>query len=105
MYGKASSSTSALAINSCICASERADMGNPWKVKNVLENIPRQILVLDDAAQLVADVAGVDHYLVAAHFRRIERQRFQQAFHDGVQAPGADVLGVLVHLGGDGRDL
>ena len=40
-----------------------------------------------------------------AHLGRVERRLVEQPLQHGVQAAGADVLGALVHLGGDARDL
>ncbi|CAM5192457.1 hypothetical protein CDEF62S_03510 [Castellaniella defragrans] len=39
---------------------------------------------------------GVDHDGLGTGAGRFERQVFQQLFHDGVESPGADVLGGLV---------
>ena len=73
--------------------------------KVTLQHVTRQILVLDRLGEDPLDVCGVDGDLLAAHVAGVERQLVEQALEDRVQAPRADVLGLLVHDRGEARHL
>ncbi len=68
------------------------------------KDIPAQILVFDDFAELFADIGGIEFDGFLFEIGAIERDVFKELFHDGVQATGADVFGVLVDLRGDFGD-
>src|ERR1044071_8278194 len=61
------------------------------------EDIPRQVLVLGQIAEMLVDVADIDLDGRPAVFRGIERHPLQQALHHRVHASRADVLGLLAH--------
>src|SRR2546426_8563249 len=73
--------------------------------KDPSQDEARQVLVLEDLLEPLADVCSVDQYLPATHLGRVERDLVEQALHHRVEAPCTDVLGPLVHLGRDARDL
>src|SRR5437660_12560980 len=68
------------------------------------EYVARQILVLRELAQPGIDVSGVDRHRSRAALAGVKGNFLEQLFQHGVQAPGADVLGLFVHLEGDLRD-
>src|SRR5947209_6406949 len=69
-----------------------------------LQDVAAQILVLDDIRELLADVSGVNLHVLFLQVRRFERDFVEHFLEDGVQTPGADVFGLLVHAGGEARD-
>src|SRR5438309_11945228 len=68
------------------------------------ENVARQVLVLRELAQPGVDVSSIDRHRSRAALAGVKGNFLEQLFQHGVQAPGADVLGLLVHLEGDLRD-
>src|SRR6267378_328101 len=62
------------------------------------ENVPRQVFVFHQFAEIALDVLAIDEDMAAVPVRGIERHGFQQPLHDGVQAPRPDVLGALIDL-------
>src|SRR5690348_9877365 len=66
-----------------------------------LQNVARQILVLDQCRQMAVDVTRVDRILFPILVRRLEGNRIKQTLEHRMQAPRADVLGALVHLESD----
>src|SRR5262245_24647673 len=69
-----------------------------------LEDIAREILVLEHLGQPRVHVLGIDRQLLADQVRRLERHLFQELLHHRVQPARPDVLGPLVDGGGDLRD-
>src|ERR1700677_1246031 len=65
-----------------------------------LKNVPGQILVADQFAEIVLDIAAIDDDPRAAPVGGVEGHRLEQPLHDGVQPSRADVLGLLVDLEG-----
>ncbi len=51
---------------------------------NLLKNVSAEILVLDDIRQPVADVGGVNLYVLLLEIGPFEGDFVQQFFHDGV---------------------
>ena len=70
-----------------------------------LENISAQILILDDIGELLADVVSIHSNRLFLQIRPFERHFLQQLFHNGMQPPGADVLGAFIDLRGEARHL
>src|SRR5438105_14835541 len=68
------------------------------------EYVAREVFVLPELAQPGVDVSGVDRHRSRAALAGVEGNFLEQLFQHGVQAPGADVLGLLVHLERDLRD-
>src|SRR6266481_1688919 len=93
MYGSASSSTSARWTMAFV------------SVFMSLKDVTREILILEDGGQVSAHVVGVDCDFLAAHLRRGEGDLLEQLLHHRVEPPRPDVLGALVHRGGDLRHL
>ena len=72
-----------------------------------LENILRQVGILRQPGKPVMDIGLVDGHHLAFAILGLEAQLFQQLFHHGLQAAGADILDAFVHLlgnAGDGAD-
>src|SRR5207244_7847429 len=67
------------------------DQGSPAS-----QNVAAEVLVLNDLGQLLLDVSGVDAHGLLLEIRSFERDLIQKLFHDGMQAPRADILGLLV---------
>src|SRR5690606_17446130 len=69
------------------------------------EDVTRQVFVLRQFTEAVVDVGRVDvdrlAILLAGQTTGAEGDFLAQAFEQGVQAPGTDVLGLLVDLPGD----
>jgi len=63
---------------------------------SVSENVPAQVLVLDDLGQLLPHIIAVDLHRLLPQVRPFEREIFEKLLHDGVQAARSDVLSVLV---------
>ena len=57
-----------------------------------LQNIPAEVLILDDVGQLLAHVGDVDFHVLLLQIRPVERNVFEQLLQNGVQAARADVL-------------
>src|SRR5438552_835089 len=76
--------------------------GNAWN--RSLENVARQILVLSELGEPLVHVRSIDRHLARAAAPGLEGNLLQQLFEHGVEPPGADVLGLLVHLVGDLRE-
>src|SRR2546422_6990134 len=70
-----------------------------------LQNVPAQIIVLDDVLQAVSHGLGVDRQLPLGQLRRLEGDLFQQPLHDREEPACADVLRALVDLHSGRRDL
>src|SRR3979490_1280653 len=68
------------------------------------ENVAGQVLILGEFAEPGVDVRSVDRHRSRAALAGVEGDFLEQLFQHGVKAPGADVLGLLVHLEGDLRD-
>src|SRR6267142_1065388 len=60
------------------------------------EHVAREILALRELFQLGIDESGVDSDAFLAVPARIERDLLEQPLHHGMQAPRANVLGLLV---------
>jgi hypothetical protein len=65
-----------------------------------LKNVPRQVLIFRQFAEILLDILPIDAYMGAAAIGGIEGNGFQKPFHDGVQASRADIFGALIHLEG-----
>src|SRR5437867_3355698 len=94
MYGSASSSTSARCTIAFVSVSTRPPR---------LENVPREVLVLENGSEVGADIVGVDGHPLVAHVRRAEGHFFEQLLHHRVEPPRPDVLSPLVDRGSDIR--
>src|SRR4029453_11960479 len=70
-----------------------------------LQDEARQVLILENRRQPLAYHRRVHDDLLAAELRRVERHLVEQPLQHRVQPARADVLGALVHLGGDASDL
>jgi hypothetical protein len=70
-----------------------------------LQHIPAQVAVFDDIGELLLHVAGVNGYLLLADFRRFEGEFFKQPFHHRIEPARTDILGTLIDLLGQSRDL
>src|SRR5437879_1577324 len=66
------------------------------KWEKALQNVPAQILILNNISQHLADIFGVDGDLLALSFRGGEADLIEYAFHNCVQPPRAYVLGAFV---------
>lgn len=65
-----------------------------------------EVFVFDDAFEFVFDVLGVDDDGFLFEGGGLETEVIQEAFHDGVESSGADILGGLIELvGGVGHFL
>src|SRR4051812_20008450 len=64
------------------------------------EDVPAQVLILRESLQPLADELVVDDDSLLATVRRVEADVLEDAFQDGVQPAGADVLGRAVDLEG-----
>src|SRR6185503_1859701 len=60
------------------------------------QNVPGQVLVLDDLGEHPDDVGLVDPHGLVGEIGTFEGDLVEQLLEHGVQAAGADVLGVLV---------
>src|SRR5216110_1391530 len=69
-----------------------------------LQDVAAQILVLDDVRKLLGNVGGVNLHVFLLEVGRFERDFVQNFFEDGVEAPSANVFGLLVHVGGKAGD-
>src|SRR2546426_1653763 len=72
--------------------------------KRPSKNVARQVLVLRQLAEPSVDVRSVERHRSRAALAGVEGNLLEQLFQHGVKPPGADVLGLLVHLEGDLRD-
>src|SRR6185369_16156420 len=68
-----------------------------WRLQNVL----RQVVVLDDPGEPFVHVGGIDRDRAAIEPGGAERDLVQQPLHDRVQPPCADVLLFFVDRVGD----
>jgi len=66
------------------------------------QNVPRQVLVLDDFRQHFRHVRVVDRDGLLEEIGSLERDLVEQLLHHRVQSARADVLGPFVH---DGREV
>src|SRR4051812_36534470 len=62
-----------------------------------LKDVAAQVLVLDQCAQVVVDVAGIDQVVLAVLVGRFVGNRVEQPLEHGVQASRADIFGALVY--------
>src|SRR5262249_42908537 len=69
-----------------------------------LEDIPREILVLEHLGQPCVHICRIDSQLLAPQLGSLERHVFQELLHHRIQTARPDVLGPLVDGGGDLRD-
>src|SRR5882724_7601296 len=69
-----------------------------WGIFQDLKNVPRQVFVFHQFAEIALDVLAVDEDMGTVPVGGIEGHGLQQPLHDGVQAPRADVLGALIDL-------
>src|SRR4029450_5516125 len=65
-----------------------------------LENVPREVLILEDGSEACTHVVGVDGHRLAAHIGRSEGHLFEQLLHHRIEPPCSDVLRPLI---GGGR--
>src|SRR5271155_1654271 len=63
---------------------------------HALKDVLREVVILSDSSEAVVDVLGVNRNCMAFQLRRVERYLIEQPFHDGVKAPRADILLLLV---------
>src|SRR6476469_1244218 len=68
------------------------------------EDIARQIFVLQDRREPLADVARIDGDFPAMHLGRRKRDLVQQALENSMQPARADIFRALVDVGRDQRD-
>src|SRR5438093_110933 len=68
------------------------------------ENVPTQILVLDDIGQHFLNVGRVDADGFLFEIRAFERNLVEKLFHDRVEAPRPDVLRAFVDGGSEASD-
>src|SRR5271156_6309029 len=69
-----------------------------------LQNIAREILVLDDLVEAPMNVRGIDHQLAIGQLGRVERQLFEQPLEDSMQSARANIFRARVALGRDLRE-
>ena len=69
-----------------------------------LQDVAAQILVLDDVRKLLGNVGGVNLHVFLLEVGRFERDFVQNFFEDGVEAAGADVFCLLIHVSGKAGD-
>src|SRR4051812_31931651 len=62
------------------------------------KNVAREVLVLDERAEMAVDVRGIDAVVLAALIGRRERNLVEETLQHRVQPPRADVFGALVDL-------
>ena len=55
-----------------------------------------QVFILSHFVEPLGDIGGVDDDAAGFHVGRLETELFEQAFHDRVETPRADVLRRLV---------
>ena len=72
---------------------------------HISQNIPAQVLVLDDLGELFADVHGVHLDGLLLEVGTVEGNILQQFFENGVETARADVLGGFIHPRGEAGDL
>src|SRR5262249_58619145 len=70
---------------------------------SLLQNELAQVLLLEDSAEALADVGGVDDDALARQVRTLEAHLLDHPLQHRVQPPGADVLRRPVHLVGHVR--
>src|SRR5690349_474861 len=68
------------------------------------QDITAEVLVLDDIGQLLVHVGGVDLYGFLAHIGSFEGKLVEDLFENGMQAASSDILGLLVHAGGEASE-
>src|ERR1700674_5365610 len=68
------------------------------------EDVAAEILVFDNIRKLLLDVGTINFYCLLFHFRRLERNLFQNFFKDRTQAARANVFSMFVYLCGVARD-
>src|SRR6185312_11625278 len=90
MYGRASIRTLAFLIS--------LFMRNSRRSTGLLENIPAQVLILDDVFQSVPDIGSRDADPFVGPAGSLERNVLKQPLHDGEETTRADVLGPFIHL-------
>src|SRR5215475_73633 len=73
-------------------ASREARASSAWGSQDV----PAQILVLDDVGKLLADVLRVDDHVLLLQIGSFERVLVQESLHYRVKPASADVFGLLV---------
>ena len=72
-------------------------------LRAALQHVARQVLVLRHFAERTIDILRIDRHALAGVIARRERHFLEQLLDDRVQAPRADVLGLLVDRIGDLR--
>src|SRR6478609_8566176 len=82
----------------------RASPVQPWRTE-ASQNIPAEVLILDDVGQLLAHVDRIYFYVLAFEVRTVEGNLFEQFLEDRMQSPSTDVLGRLVYPSRERRDL
>jgi hypothetical protein len=73
--------------------------------RGMLENIPAQVLVLDDVRKLFSYIHRIDADRLLFQVRASEGNLFQHFLHDGMKTPGADIFRILIDDGRKVRDL
>src|SRR5438045_6813687 len=74
------------------------------EIRKNSQYVSAEILIFDHVGQLIVDIGGVDLEFEAAAVGGLEGDLVQDLFHDGMEASGADILGALVHQGGEVGD-
>src|SRR5579863_219411 len=71
----------------------------PWRTRRprASQNIPAEVLILDDLGQLLAHVGRVHLHGLLLQVRSLEGNLFQQLFENGMQPPRPDILRIFVH--------
>ena len=69
--------------------------------RSALQHVARQVFPLGNHLEAIIHIGGVDQHLLVAGLAGLEGEFLEELLHHRVQAPGADVLGLLVHLEGD----
>src|SRR5580704_17405962 len=77
----------------------------PTQKTKTSQNIPAEVLSLDDVRKLFAHVTDVDFHGLLLEIGTIKRDVFKQFLKNGVQAARADIFRGLVHARGERRDL
>src|SRR5215469_9419265 len=68
------------------------------------EDVTAQILVLYDVGELLVDVRRIHLHAFLLEVRCLEGKLIEHFFENRMQPAGADILSLLVHVGGKARD-
>src|SRR6267143_3032972 len=70
----------------------------------ILQDVPAEILVLDDIGELLVYVGGIDFNVFLLEVGRLEGEFVENLFKDSVKPAGADVFRLLIDAGSEFRD-